>query len=77
MLNVQKKNSNKKGLGFVESVSTFVVYPTKFVPTSSIPTLEVKMPKEEILATGKIRVDLSESKPKKPNHPRSKKQHKP
>ena len=35
------------------------------------------MPKEEILATRNIRVDLNESKPKKPNHPGSKKQHKP
>ena len=77
MLNVQKPTYDKTGLGFFEIVSTFVVHPTKFIPASSIPTPEVKMPKEEILATMKMRVDLSESKPKKPNHLRSKKQHKP
>ena len=32
MLNVQKSFSDKIGLGFVESVSTFVVHPPKFVP---------------------------------------------
>ena len=77
MLNVQKPTSYKIGLGFVKSVSTSVVHPTKFVYASSIPTPEVKMLKEEILATRKIMVDLSKSKPKKSNHPRSKKQYKP
>ena len=77
ILNVQKSSSDKTGLGFVKSVSTFVVHPPKFVFATSISTFEVKVPKEEILAIRKIRVDLSESKPKKPNHPRSKKQHKP
>ena len=77
MLYVQKSSSNKTGLGFVESVSTFVVHPPKFVPAISISTPKVKVPKEGILATGKIRVDLNESKYKKPNHLRSKKQHKP
>ena len=68
--------SDKKGLGFVESVSTFVVHPPKFVPAISISFAEVKVSKEEILATRRTRVDLSESKPKKPNHLGSKKQHK-
>ena len=77
MLNVQKSFFDKTGLGFVESVSTFVVHPPKFVSTTSISTLEVKVPKEETLASRRSKVDLSESKPKKPNHPRSKKQHKP
>ena len=77
MLNVQKSSSDKTGLGFVKSVSTFVVHPPKFVPATSISTPKVKVPKEEILATGKIRVDLNKSKHKKPNHPGSKKQHKP
>ena len=76
MLNVQKKNSNKKGLGFVESVSTSVVHPLKFAPATSNPLPKVKIPKEEILASRRTRVDLSESKPKNPNHPRRKKQHK-
>ena len=77
MLNVQKPTYDKTRLGFFQSVSTSVVHPTKFILASSIPTPEVKMPKEEILATMKIRVDLNESKPKKPNHFGSKKQHKP
>ena len=64
-------------LGFVKSVFASVIRPPKFVPATSISTPKVKVPKEEILATRKIRVDLSESKPKKPNHPGSKKQHKP
>ena len=77
LLNVQKYSFDKIGLGFVESVSTSIVHPPKFLPTTSISTPEVKVPKEEILATGKIRVDLNETKHKKPNHPESKKQHKP
>ena len=35
MLNVQKSVSNMTGLGFVESGSSFVVHPPKFVPTTS------------------------------------------
>ena len=77
MLNVQKSFSNKTGLEFVESVSTSVVHPPEFVSTASISTPEVKVPKEETLATRRIKVDLSESKPKKPNHLGSKKQNKP
>ena len=73
MLNVQKSFSDKIELGFVESVSTSVVHPPKFVPATSISTPKVKVPKEEILATRRLRVDLSESKPKKPNHLGSKK----
>ena len=76
MLNVQKYFSNKIGLRSIKSVSTSVVHPPKFVPNTSISSLEVKVRKEEILATRRTRVDLSESKAKKPNHPRSKKQHK-
>ena len=73
VLNVQKSFSDKTGLGSVESVSTSVVHPPKFVPATSISTPEVKLPKEEILATRRIRVDLSESKPKNLNHLGSKK----
>ena len=76
MLNVPKSFSDKTGLGFVKSVSTSIVHPPKFVPATSISTLEVNVPKEEIQATRRTRVDLSESKPKKPNHPRSNTQHK-
>ena len=42
----------------------------------SAPKPEVRVKKEEILATRKIRVDLSDTKPKQP-HPVAKKQHKP
>ena len=57
MLNVQNSSFDKTGLGFVESNSASVVCPPKFVPATSIFTLEVKLSKEEILATRKIRVD--------------------
>ena len=54
MLNVQKSTSDKTGLRFVESVSTSVVHPSKFVTATSISTPEVKVPKEEILALGRL-----------------------
>ena len=69
MLSVQKSAYDKTRLGFVESVFAFLVHPTKFVPASSNPKLEFRIPNEEILATRNIRVDLRESKSKKPNHP--------
>ena len=82
MLNVQKFVSVETGLGFVKSGSSSVVHPPKFVPATSTsvvhPSLsEVKVHKEEILASRRIRVDLSESKPKNLNQSRSKKLHKP
>ena len=54
-----------------------MVTTTKFVPPISMPKLEVTVPKKEILATRKIRIDLSKTKPKKPTHLVGKKQHKP
>ena len=77
MLNVQKFASDKTGLGFVKSVLSFVVTPPKFVPVVSIPKPDVRIPKEEVLATRRIRVNLSETKPKKPTHLIGKKQYKP
>ena len=68
MLNVQRFASDKTGLGFVESGLSFVVTPPKFFPTMSMPTSEVRVPKEKVPATRRIRVDLSETKPKKPTH---------
>ena len=62
MLNVQKSSHDKTRLGFVESISNSIVHSTKFVPSSFEPKLDVRMPKE-VLATRKIMVDLSESKP--------------
>ena len=81
MLNVQKSVSNKIGLGFVESGSSSVVQPPKFVPASSTSVFhpsvfEVKVHNEEVLASRRTRVVLSESKPKNPNQSRSKKHHK-
>ena len=81
MLHVQKYFSDKTGLGFVESGSTTVVNPPKFVlaTSSSVvhPTLfEIKVHKEVVLASRRTRVDLSESKPKNPNQSGSKKNQK-
>ena len=77
MLNVQKSSFDKIGLGFVKIVFAFVIHPPKFVPATSISTPKVKVPKKEVLATRRTRVDLNKSEPKNPNHPGSKKQHKP
>ena len=76
MLSVQKSASDKFGLGYVESGLSSVVIPTKFVPLVSMPKPEVRVHNEEVLATRKIRIDLSDTKPKKPNYPVGKKQHK-
>ena len=82
MLHVQKFVSDKTGLRFVESGSTIVVNPPKFVPTTSSsgvhPTLfEVKVHKDVVPTSRKTRVDLSEFKPKNLNRSGSKKNHKP
>ena len=78
MLHVQKFVSNKTGLGFVESGSTIVVNPPKFVPTTSFSVVHPTLSKvkEVVLASRRTRVDLSESKPKNPNQSESKKNHK-
>ena len=77
MLSVQKSAFDKTGLGYVESSLSSVVTATKFVPSISMPKPKVRVPKKEILATRKIRIDLSKTKPKKPTHLVGKKQHKP
>ena len=82
MLNVQNFVFDKTRLGFVESGSSTIVNPPKFVlPTySSVvhPSVsEVKVHKDVVLASRRTRVDLSKSKPKNPNQSRSKKNHKP
>ena len=81
MLNIQKTIFDKTGLRFFESGSTSVVWPPKFIPTTSTsvvhPSLsEVKVPKEEVLASRRTRVNLSMSKPKNLNQSKSKKQQK-
>ena len=68
MLSVQKSTFDKNGLGYVKSSLSFMVTPTRFVPPMSMPKPEVRVHKEEVLATRKIRVDLSDTKPKKPTH---------
>ena len=82
MLHVQKSVSNKIGLGFVENGSATVVNPPKFVlatPSSVFrqTLFDIKVHKEVSPASRKTRVDLSESKSKKSNQSRSKKNHKP
>ena len=77
MLNAQKSSSNKTGLGFVESGSSLVVSATKFVLAVSTPKPDVRVPKKEVSATRKIKIDLGETKPKKLTQSRAKKQLKP
>ena len=76
MLNVQKSSPDKIGLGFVDSDLSSVVSPTKFFPGESMPKLDVRVPKEGVLATRKIWVDLIETKPMKLTQSGSKKKHK-
>ena len=61
MLNVQKFVSDKTRLGFVKSGSTSVVHPPKFLPATSNPLPEVKVPKKEVLASRRTSVDLSKT----------------
>ena len=74
-----KSPSNKSGLGYIESISVSAPHSTNFVPSSSsepsvseIVSETVKPPVSEVAkplegsSSRKIRVDLKESKPKKP-----------
>ena len=67
MLSVQKSPSDKTGLGFIESINVSAPNSTIFVPSSSSepPVSEVVKPLE-VTPPRKIKVDLKESKPKKP-----------
>ena len=63
MLNVQKYVYDKIGLGFIESRSSFVVHPSKFVLATSSSVVhpsvfEVKVHKDEVPASRRTRVDL-------------------
>ena len=65
ILNVQKSVSDKIGLGFVEIGSSLVVNPPKFVLASSTSVVhpfvsKVKVHKEEVPASRRTRIDLSE-----------------
>ena len=91
MLSVQKSSSDKTGLGYVDSICVSAPHSTKFVPSSSssepsvskIVSETVKPPVSEVVkplegsSSRKIRVDLKESKPKKPTLSKDKTHDKP
>ena len=91
MLSVQKSSSDKTRLGYVDSISVTTPHSTKFVPSSSssepsmseIVSETVKPPVSEVVkplegsSSRKIRVDLKESKPKKPTLSKDKTHDKP
>ena len=64
MLSVQKPSLDKIGLGYVESGSSSLLTHTKFVPSVFVPKSKVRFQKEEVLATKRIMIDLSDTKPK-------------
>ena len=67
MLSVQNSHSDKFGLGFVESISVSAPHSTNFVlSSSSEPPVSEVVKLVEVSSSRKIRVDLKESKPKKP-----------
>ena len=91
MLSLQKSSSDKTGLGYVDSISVSAPHSTKFVPSSSSsePSLseimsEIVKPSVNEVAkpiegssSRKIKVDLKESKPKKPTLSKDKTHDKP
>ena len=91
MLSVQKSSSDKTGLGYVDSISVSAPHSTKFVPSSSSSEPSVSEIVSEIIkpsvskvakplegsSSRKIRVDLKESKPKKPTLSKDKTHDKP
>ena len=77
MLGVQKSPLDKTGLGFVDSISMSETHSTNFVPSTEPSKIKIVKPIEVTPASRKIRVDLKESKPKNPNHPKDKKHDRP
>ena len=90
MLSVQKSPSDKSGLGYVESISMSAPHSTNFVPSSSSepsvseivcetvkPLVSEVVKPIEVSPSRKIRVDLKESKPKKPTLSKDKTHDKP
>ena len=91
MLSGQKSSSDKTGLGYVDSISMSAPHSTKFVPSSSSSEPSVSEIMSEIVkpsvnevakpiegsSSRKIRVDLKESKPKKPTLSKDKTHDKP
>ena len=78
MLSVQKSPSDKTGLDFLESINVFAPNSIIFVPSSSfeLSVSEVVKPLE-VTPPRKIRVELKESKSKKPNLSKDKSHDKP
>ena len=91
MLSVQKSSSDKTGLGYVDSIFVPAPHSTKFVPSSSSSEPSVSEIVNEIVkpsvsevakpiegsSSRKIRVNLKESKPKKPTLSKDKTHDKP
>ena len=90
MLSIQKSPSDKSGLGFVESIFVSTPHSTNFVPSSSsepsvseivcetVKPLVIEVVKPiEVSPSRKIRVDLKESKLKKPTLSKDKSHDKP
>ena len=91
MLSVQKSSSDKTGLGYVDSISVSAPHSTKFVLSSPSSKPSVSEIVSEIIkpsvskvakplegsSSRKIRVDLKESKPKKPTPSKDKTHDKP
>ena len=91
MLSIQKSSSDKTGLGYVDSISVSAPHSTKFVLSSSSSEPSVSEIVSEIVkpfvsevtkplegsSSRKIRVDLKESKPKKPTLSKDKTHDKP
>ena len=90
MLSVQKSHSDKSGLGYIESISVSTPYSTNFDPLSSSGLSVSKIVSEtvkshvsevvkpiEVSSSRKNRVDLKESKLKKPTLSKDKSHDKP
>lgn len=79
MLDAQKSSCDKTSLGYVEYDYISKNSSTKFVISApmSFPKSEERVHKKEFLATTRIRVDLSDTKPKLLSHLVAKKQNKP
>ena len=91
MLSVQKSSFDKIGVGYFDSFSMSAPHSTKFVPSSSFSEPSVSEIVSEIVkpfvsevakpiegsSSRRIRVDLKESKPKKPTLSKDKTHDKP
>ena len=76
MLSIQKSSLDKTGLDFEDSITISKNNSTNFV-SSSKPFMSEIVKLVDVTPSRKIRVDLEESKPKTPNHPKDKVHDKP